>query len=171
MVEIALRTDATARPIHAMAYLHSTTEREGRRRLHIDVTPTYAGPVLNSLPERAEIRATLDPPVVGEVRFEDAALVASVHNLSAGGLCLLIEDFLASRPARGDRVEVEWGLPGIERPLVRSGHVRWLGEERGRCMLGVQFARSDSPATDVAEQGIQAFVAQRQLALLEQALR
>ncbi|MFA6448104.1 MAG: response regulator [bacterium] len=68
--------------------------------------------------------------------------MASLKNISAGGICLLSEyDIL-----EGAKLSIEFGLPGDTKPVIGLGEVRWVERieppmGRFRFRIGVQFVK------------------------------
>lgn len=84
----------------------------------------------------------------GKVRFRvpehmDIS-IASIKNISGGGLCLLTEQ----KVVKDQKLSLEFGLPGDAKPILGVGEVKWVEEldyPQGRFnfRVGIQFVKID----------------------------
>jgi CheY-like chemotaxis protein len=84
--------------------------------------------------------------------------MASLKNISTGGVCLLAEHDIME----GTKLSIEFGLPGAANPIIGLGEIRWVERiepPMGRFLfrVGVQFVRID----EEKEKAIRDFIVNR----------
>jgi len=84
--------------------------------------------------------------------------LASIKNISEGGLCLLTE----AEHGAGQKLSLEFGLPGDPRPILGTGVVRWvelldIPQGKFNFRVGIQFEEID----DERREEIRKFIVKR----------
>ncbi|MCX4239552.1 PilZ domain-containing protein [Paraliomyxa miuraensis] len=84
--------------------------------------------------KRASTRYEVDLPM--QVTRDGQVALARTENLSLGGALVRLATELSVKV--GDRVEISFRLPDLDKPLSAKADVRWVGDlDQG--MIGLQF--------------------------------
>jgi uncharacterized protein (TIGR02266 family) len=107
-------------------------------------------------PQNGRILPRVEVELDVAIRTDRAAFTGFSGNVSEGGIYVSWHAFPGPPPGRGERVEIEFTLPGAREPIAATAEVRWARRDRPHG-LGAEFVAID----ERSKAALEAFVAMR----------